>query len=80
MGTSTRAVTPMLFVGGEPRVPHRHAATADEAVSIIKTENIAALVDDFDVAADVLRIFGYSETLVEDRLHFARTGRVLHNI
>jgi selenophosphate synthetase-related protein len=64
-----RAITPLLAVG-------QPAVDEIEAFVRIKTGEVAVVADDA-TARLVLAALGMSGELIEDRIHFSRTGEVL---
>ncbi|MFN2347166.1 MAG: hypothetical protein ABR616_15815 [Dermatophilaceae bacterium] len=65
----TITVTPLLDVGGGDDTP-------EVAVARVLSHQ-RANVPSLDDARSVLRTLGLREELVEDRIHFALTGKVL---
>ena len=68
-------VTPLLRVGATDETPEEFHNFEEALAAIRRREE--ACVRTFGVAADVLRELGLSPKLVRDRIHFAKTGRVL---
>lgn len=64
-----RHVTPLLAVG--------HPSVAPEEAFIRVLTGELALVADDSAAEQVLRNLGLSEDVIEDRIHFSRTGETL---
>lgn len=62
-------VTPLLEIGGG-------ADTVAGAVGRIRAGLVANVADE-DTAREVLHQLGLDDEVIEDRLHFARTGRTL---
>lgn len=80
MGTAARAVTPTLLVGDQhPALDYFKAGSVSAAVDAIQ-HGLTAMVPTFEMAEEVLRGLGLPEAMIEDRLHFARTGKVLREI
>lgn len=74
-------VTPTLFVGDIPEIGGTRADSVEQAVALVKRDERAVLpADAWGMVADVLRAVGCSEEMVEDRIHFAQTGRTLHDV
>ena len=65
-------ITPSLRVTGENTHP-------EAAFAIIKSGGIADVVN-IDAACDVMELLGMSVEQIEDRVHFALTGQVLHSV
>lgn len=77
----TAAVTPRLFLGDPP--PNlagcTSVRTAEAAIRVISAGGTAVLPAGSEGAARaVLAHFGASQPMQDDRLHFAKTGSVLH--
>lgn len=70
------SVTPLLHVGNELPMMHVAVDNAAEAVAAIEAR-LTVLVPSDEIAIDVLRRLGLSTADVADRMHFARTGRIL---
>jgi hypothetical protein len=70
-------VTPTLFVGSEgPALSHLRPSTVKRALHLIR-HGEAVLVPDFDTAREILDLLGMGHDVIEDRIHFARTGKIL---
>ena len=81
----TGVVTPTLMLGPIEMWSHlsrtKACATAEAAVKHINRGGTAILPPgSWDMAGDTLRLLGANELIVEDRLHFARTGEILHAV
>ena len=66
-----RPITPLLGVADTPE-----AVDALDAFVSIKLRDPAVVPDDA-TAREVLRMLGLGDDLIDDRLHFSRTGEVL---
>lgn len=82
---TTGVVTPTLMLGEEGDAAHLEKAlfvgTAGDAMTAIKSGFIAILPPgSWDIAGETLRLLGASKMVIEDRIHFAQTGQVLHDV
>ena len=81
----TGVVTPTLMLGAPGSGDHlsnvEYLETASDAASAIRSGLTAMLPPgSWDVAEETLRLLGADEIVIEDRLHVARTGRVLYAV
>lgn len=76
----TIAVTPTLFVGDEPMsFPTTFCDTPCVAEAAIRA-GISVRVANLEIAKLTLRLLGVDEQMIEERIHFATTGQVLHAV
>ena len=75
-------VTPTLFVGDlGPSLPHTPVTTAREALQVIHSGGQALLpAGSWSTVREILTALGGTPEVVEDRIHFAQTGRILHAV
>lgn len=76
----TACVTPSLYVGADALV----FDTVEVGDVVHGVNEIAAgrrvRVATYEMAAQILRELGVAEPIIEDRIHFARTGKVLRAV
>lgn len=74
-------VTPTLFLGPPGAASFltnlRPVTTVEEAVEVIESGKRALLPEDaWEDAAEVLRRLGLTQSQIEERIRFAKTGRL----